>query len=113
MPERGRDGFYRCPNKCSNPDYPQRKWKTEKGFNTHMETCRPEPPVLVWVPEAKGGPRKWSECPDCGATIWEMTSIWWMHDRVVCVGCFLPYYEAGIGHMDCAGLTLPGMALEG
>lgn len=54
----------------------------------------------------------WGECPDCGVIIWEMASVWWMHDRIVCVGCFLPYYEAGIGHHDAAGLVLPGMTLE-
>ena len=34
-----RRGYYYCPYDCSDPRYPERKWKTEKGFRKHMEKC--------------------------------------------------------------------------
>lgn len=113
MSNPGRDGFYRCPNKCGNPDYPQPKWKTQKGFDKHMAECSPEPPVPTWVPLPRGERRKWGECEDCGCILWELASVWWMRDRIVCLECRQPYQEAGIGHHDAAGLVLPGLAMEG
>ena len=112
--DRDRDGFFRCPNRCGNPDYPQPKWKTEEGFAGHMAKCKAKPePELVWVPEPKAAREKFGECPDCGSILWKMSSCWWMHGRIVCVACYRPYFEAGIGHHDACGLTLPGLTLEG
>lgn len=114
MPERGRDGFFRCPNKCGNPDYPQPKWKTEEGFAGHMAKCKAKPePVLVWVPEPKVERKVFGECEDCGGLIWDMSSYWHVPGRLICIACYLPYYEEGIGFHAPAGLVLPGMALEG
>lgn len=35
---------YTCPYKCGDKRYPARKWKTENGFNKHLNECymRPE-----------------------------------------------------------------------
>jgi hypothetical protein len=71
-----------------------------------------QPKAAKWKPPVVEK-KKFGECPDCGAIIWEMEPIWWMHDRIVCLSCCQPYYEAGLGHHDAAGLVLPGMALEG
>ena len=32
-------GYYHCPFNCSDPRYPSKKWKTEKGFRDHMLVC--------------------------------------------------------------------------
>lgn len=39
-------GFYTCPYKCGQSGYPQPKWKTEKGFRSHMEKCGKRPSVI-------------------------------------------------------------------
>jgi hypothetical protein len=39
-------GFYRCPFRCGSPNYPQPKWKTEKGFRKHMSKCPNSPSQL-------------------------------------------------------------------
>lgn len=37
-------GIYRCPFKCSaHSSYPERTWKTEKGFKKHMTECSRRP----------------------------------------------------------------------
>jgi hypothetical protein len=36
-------GVYHCPYNCSDPGYPRKKWKTEKGFRKHMEKCPNSP----------------------------------------------------------------------
>jgi len=36
-------GYYRCPYKCHSSGYPAPKWKTEKGFRSHMEKCPNSP----------------------------------------------------------------------
>lgn len=41
-----KSGYYRCPFNCSRPDYPSKKWKTEKGFREHMESCHKRPSVV-------------------------------------------------------------------
>lgn len=32
-------GLYRCPYRCSDPRFPEKKWKTAKGFLQHMSKC--------------------------------------------------------------------------
>ena len=34
---------YRCPNKCGDPRYPQPKWTTQAGYDTHMAKCPKSP----------------------------------------------------------------------
>ena len=41
-----KQGYYKCPFKCGDPRYPEKKWKTEKGFRKHMEKCPNRPSVL-------------------------------------------------------------------
>lgn len=37
-------GIYKCPFKCSaHSSYPERTWKTEKGFRKHMNECPKRP----------------------------------------------------------------------
>lgn len=109
-----RDGKFRCPHKCSDPNYPQRTWSSEKGFAKHLAECKGKPePVLEWVAPPKTARIKHSDCPDCGGPIWEMSSCWWMRDRIVCLECYRPYFDAGKGHLEPAGWNPPGMALEG
>ena len=30
---------YRCPNKCGDSRYPQPKWTTKAGYDSHMAKC--------------------------------------------------------------------------
>ena len=109
-----RDGSFRCPWKCSDPNYPQRKWASEKGFLKHLQECKGKPePELIWEKPPEREREVFGECPDCGATIWKMQSCWWMLDKIVCIDCHELYLEAGMGHHDCAGLNLPAVLLEG
>ena len=39
-------GVYKCPFNCSNPNYPTQKWKTEKGFIRHLESCYKRPSFI-------------------------------------------------------------------
>lgn len=82
-------------------------WVDGKILNTANKKAK------KWKPPADPEPEVYAICPDCGAEILSMTSCWRMEDRTVCIGCYEVYYEAGIGYMDCAGLTLPGISLEG
>lgn len=41
-----KNGGYRCPYKCHSAGYPAPKWKTEKGFIRHMETCKARPSLV-------------------------------------------------------------------
>jgi hypothetical protein len=105
-------GLYRCPNDCWNPDYPQPGWKTEKGFEKHLNECMGP---RKWNPPPKPPKEVFGTCLDCGGVIWKMESCWTMPDKTVCVtnGCWEEYFEKGIGYHDAAGLVLPGMTLEG
>jgi predicted RNA-binding Zn-ribbon protein involved in translation (DUF1610 family) len=109
-----KDGKFRCPWKCGNPDYPQAKWATEKGFLKHLEGC-PENPAIGanYIAELESAPEVFAKCPDCGREIMKITSIWQMEGRFVCYECREPYQEAGIGYLDSAGLVLPKFLLEG
>lgn len=107
--ERDSRGKYRCPNRCGHPDYPQPSWVTDKGFLKHLAECE----AKVWTPEPVQENAWFCDCPDCGLPIWTLTSCWWMHDKIVCLDCYLPYFEAGVGHIDGAGLELPIFALDG
>lgn len=66
-----------------------------------------------WIKPAVPAPEVHSECPDCGLVIYKLESIWQMTDRFVCFDCREVYQEMGLGYMDCAGLVLPGVTLEG
>lgn len=111
--ERDKRGKYRCPNACSDPNYPPRSWVSDVGFLKHLADCKGKPePELVWTPSAAQEREKFADCPDCGAIIWRLGSCWWMHGRITCLDCYLPYYEAGRGHLSAAGLELPIFSLE-
>lgn len=107
---RGRDGYFRCPHRCGDPNYGQPKWKTEEGFAGHLAKCKARPDVLPMPSPPPLQPRqKHSDCPDCGNPIMEMESVWWMRDRVVCIACHSPYLLLGRGHHEAAGIDLPGL----
>ena len=110
--EPGRDGKFRCPWRCGSDDYPQPSWKTEKGFTKHLGGCAAKAQA-EWKPTPEPERKVFTECPDCGANIMYMSSCWQMRDRMVCIDCWEPYYEAGIGYHSAAGLDLPGISLEG
>lgn len=38
-----KSGAYLCPFGCGPKGYPKSKWKTEKGFRKHMESCDNSP----------------------------------------------------------------------
>ena len=42
--KRTKRGYFHCPYGCGDPRYPRRKWKTVKGFVSHLQRCdhRPE-----------------------------------------------------------------------
>jgi len=42
----GNGGYYLCPFNCHRADYPRPKWKSEKGFRTHMASCPKRPSLL-------------------------------------------------------------------
>lgn len=107
--ERDSRGKYRCPQRCGHPDYPQPSWTTEKGFLKHLESCQG---ALTWTPEPKEGRVKYGDCEDCGAVIWMFSSVWEMRDRTICIDCYRPYFEAGVGFHSSAGLVLPHIVLQ-
>lgn len=39
-------GAYRCPYACGDSRYPQPKYKTEKGFIKHLNSCRLNPELV-------------------------------------------------------------------
>lgn len=102
--ERDSRGKYRCPLRCGHPDYPQPSWVSDKGFLKHLAACKG---ALTWTPEPPQEREKFADCPDCGSPIWKMTSCWRMQNRIVCIECYKPYFDVGIGHHDCAGFDLP------
>jgi hypothetical protein len=110
-----RDGLFRCPWKCNEGSlYSQPKWKTEKGFKKHLDECSFNPNLLQsWKPEPEAAREKFGTCPDCGGLVWRYASIWQMMNRWVCWNCKDEYAEAGEGYLDCAGLELPKVMLEG
>lgn len=102
-----RDGMYRCPYKCGDPNYPQRKWKTLEGFEKHLRECKAKPDVPAMPPPRPRKIReKHSDCPDCGAEILHGETIWWMRDKIVCLACYRPYHAIGRGHLEGAGIEL-------
>ena len=108
------DGNYFCPWPCSDPNYPPRRWKSEKGFAKHLSECKAKPgPELVWVPKPKMAQEVFCECDDCGDPIYKITACWQIGSRVVCWDCHEPYLEAGMGYHEAAGLKLPAVMLEG
>ena len=42
-----KNGVYKCPFKCGNPGYPTPKWKTEKGFLKHLNSCYKRPSLIT------------------------------------------------------------------
>jgi hypothetical protein len=111
--ETGKGGKYRCPWPCSDPNYPPRSFKTEKGFLKHLGECKAKPrPELVYVPEEPGKPKAEGLCLDCGQMLYRHQSCWRIGERVVCYGCREAYMEAGMGFHDCLNLELPGLTLE-
>lgn len=102
-------GYYRCPNPCSNPNYPKPKWKSDKGFAKHLDGCI----AKEYVAPAAVGPEHFADCPDCGQEILKLTSCWKMHRKTVCIDCHEPYLEAGIGFHGPADWEPPGITLEG
>ena len=43
----GRDGKYRCPYNCGNPDYPEKSWKSVQGFRRHITLCPNKPSAVA------------------------------------------------------------------
>jgi predicted RNA-binding Zn-ribbon protein involved in translation (DUF1610 family) len=111
--ERDSRSKYRCNGGCSDPNYPPRSWTSDAGFLKHLGECKGKPEAeLTWSPIAPQEREKFADCPDCLKPIWKMTTCWWMHDRIVCPDCYRPYFDAGKGHWDAAGLELPLFSLE-
>jgi len=112
--DRDSRGKYRCPNPCSDPNYPPRSWVSDAGFLKHLAECRGKPErELVWNPSAAQEREKFADCPDCHQPIWKMTSYWEMTSgKFVCIDCYLPYYERGEGFHAPAGLDISQLALE-
>lgn len=71
------------------------------------------PKVEKWKLAAEQEKTVWGSCPDCGEDIMSGETVWWMHEKKVCMSCREPYRAAGLGHLDCCDLVLPGMTLEG
>lgn len=107
--ERDSRGKYRCPNRCGHPDWPQPSWSSDKGFLGHLAKCKG---ADTWRPEPVTEREKFADCPDCSAVIWKLSSCWRMREKIVCLNCYLPYFEAGYGHLDSAGLELSIFTLE-
>lgn len=78
------------------------KWLTSE--NKKAEKWKPAPPKEKTV---------WGSCPDCDNNIMSGETVWWMHDKKVCMACYEPYFSVGLGHWDCCDLVLPGTTLEG
>jgi hypothetical protein len=108
----GRDGKFRCEWGCHNPQYHRPSWRTEKGFLKHLEGCPCNPKIGA---DYRGEPEaaRFGTCGDCGGLVWKYTAIWQMVERWVCFECRQEYQEAGEGFLDCAGLQLPKVMLEG
>lgn len=107
-------GKYYCKFECHDKNYPPPKWLTEKGFTKHLEKCKGKPDKeLVYVPETPKIAKIFCNCQDCGDPILEMTSCWKMHNKTVCIDCYRPYFEKGIGFHGPAGWEPPGITLEG
>ena len=80
-------GVYRCPYNCSDPRYPEKKWKTERGFRNHMKSCPKCPSAVdkrqkietarLEVFEAKKELALLQESVNIGDT------IWFVYDRIV------------------------------
>jgi hypothetical protein len=46
-----KNGLWKCPFNCGDPRYPQKKWKTKKGFIKHSEKCPKRPSLLKKIEE--------------------------------------------------------------
>lgn len=46
-----KNGFYRCPFNCHDDRYGAPKWKTEKGFQQHMQKCTGKPSFKTKIDE--------------------------------------------------------------
>jgi hypothetical protein len=66
-----------------------------------------------WKPAAEQERKLFGSCADCFIPIYDLDTIWYLRDRLVCFDCRTPYQEAGRGHMDAANLVLPDSSLEG
>lgn len=110
MSEYKRDwkGFFRCPWKCGNTDFPQPKWKTEAGFKKHLEGCamRPqEPPPPPPPPELV----PWGRCSGCHCMVFEGETILKRGKNFLCTNCMYATNEkVKDEYLDCAGLVLGG-----
>lgn len=108
MSQPGRDGFYRCPHKCGDPNYPQPKWKTLAGYDGHLAKCKAKPePELIYVAPISG-PRRMVFICACGVPVYELTTVWRWAEGQVCADCGMKVWMLGVGHWDAAGLELPG-----
>lgn len=101
-------GYYRCPYRCGNPDFPAPKWVTERGFAKHLAECRAKPePESVYVPPEPSEVVWWRDCDGCGRPIMTGDTIWVATPDRFCFDCApgVPTF----GYFDCAGLVLPGV----
>ena len=82
-------------------------WVNGKFRNTENKKAE------KWIPAPQKEKVLWGLCRSCGGAICEGDSVGMVadHDKVVCYDCWL----AGAlpeGHLDCAGLRLPGETLS-
>lgn len=71
------------------------------------------PKSKLWEPPPKLAPVYWGTCAPCGRTIYKGDPVWTVGEFILTV-CYNCYDDLGEGcHLDCAGLMLPGIALEG
>jgi hypothetical protein len=107
-PKRDARGFYRCPFKCGDPQYPQPKWKTLKGYEKHIVSCSFKPPP-IHVPTPQPAPELFGNCTGCGSIVLHGDTIWISRDVWRCYDCAL--FSSVLprpGYLDCAGLVLAG-----
>jgi hypothetical protein len=73
----------------------------------------PNKKIEKWKPAPEPEKILWGAC-QCGQDIYEGESVGMHgeHKRVVCHACWMTGNFEGY-HLDCAGLILPGVALEG
>ena len=45
--EKNSKGVYKCPFNCSDPRFPVKTWKTDKGFQNHMKSCPKCPSAIA------------------------------------------------------------------
>jgi hypothetical protein len=100
--------IYRCPHGCADEFHKPKSWKTERGLAKHLREFH-----SIWVKPEEPPLEYFGDCADCGSSIFKGDTIWWIPKRLICIGCYKPYCDAGTGHQEPAGLEIPYITLEG